>query len=82
MTDWYDDDRLTYRDADELVARYIDHVGQTRTQTTSVEVLRWGDAENSHHNRARVYDALCDACHSTDENWAGRTVFELPTEDQ
>lgn len=78
MSDWYDDARLTYAEADATVSAYIEAVAATRTQTTSVDVLTWSDTENSHHNRTRVYDALCGVADPTDDNWAGRTVFKLP----
>lgn len=74
-----DPDRLDYPQADRLVARYIDN-HQTRPQTTTVDVLDWGDRPNDHHNRQRVYDSLCRQAIETDTNWQGRTVFELPGE--
>lgn len=81
MGEWYDDGRLTYPEAETLVQTYLTNA-TTRTQTTSVDVLEWRGEENSHHNRLRVYDVLCDLCGpATAENWAGRSVFELPTAD-
>lgn len=79
MTDWYDDDRLTFAEADELVAEYIDAVGDQRTRTTTVDVLQWADVENRHHNRTRIYDALSAVCEPAEDNWAGRVVFDLTT---
>lgn len=82
MTDWYDDDRLTFAEADQLVSEYITAVGEQRTRTTTVDVLQWHDAENSHHNRTRIYDALSIVADETGDNWAGRTTFDLTTTDQ
>lgn len=78
---FYDDpERLDFPEADRLVADYIE-THQTRPQATSVDVLDWGDHPNDHHNRQRVYDALCRQAEPSEANWKGRTVFDLPTGD-
>lgn len=78
---FYDDpDRLDYPEADRLVAGYID-AHQTRPQATSVDVLTWAGYSNDHHNRQRVYDALCQQAQASETNWKGRTVFDLPSGD-
>jgi len=80
MSGFYDNpDKLDYPAADRLVRRYIRECSD-RNQTTSVDVLRWSEYPNDHHNRQRVYDTLGRHAHQTDENWAGRTVFQLPNE--
>lgn len=73
-----DPDRITYIEADDLVAGYIEAKCNTRTETTSVAVLKYHGTKRSHHNRTRVYDALAAVCAPTDRTRAGRTVFELP----
>jgi hypothetical protein len=74
-----DPDRLSYPEAEGLVQRYLQR-GAQRPRTTSVDVLQWSDYPNDQHNRLRVYEALKALCAGTDDNWAGRTVFEIPEE--
>lgn len=75
-----DPDRLAYPEAERLVTQYIDS-HQTRPQATSVDVLEWAAYPNDHHNRQRVYNALCRHASESDTNWQGRAVFDLPTGD-
>lgn len=74
-----DEDKLDYPAADRLVADWLQRHEQS-ARTTSVDVLKWSDYPNSHHNRKRVYDALTVVCERTDDNWAGRTVFRVPAD--
>lgn len=76
---YYDDDgKLDYPAADRLVVRYIRERGH-RPQATSVDVLRWSDYPNDHHNRRRVFDSLSRLAEPSGER-CGRTVFQLPDE--
>lgn len=71
-----DDTRLDYPTADRVVREYLRR-SQQRPRTTTVDVLKWSDYPNNQHNRKRVYTALERRCTPTEDNWAGRTVFEL-----
>lgn len=78
MTGFFEDpDKLTYPEADRLVAEYLSENGE-RPRTTSRDVLRWAEVQDTPHNQRRVHDALQRVCEPTDANWAGRTVFEIP----
>lgn len=79
MTYYADDAKLDYPSAERLVVAYIE-AHDSRPRTTSVDVLRWSDYENTHHNRRRVFETLKLAGEQTDANWSGRTVFRLPDE--
>lgn len=72
-----DGSKLSYPDADRLVDRYIDAMAGTRVQTTTTHVLEWDGMETSAHNQKRVHDALSQCCVQVDEDWRGRTVFQL-----
>lgn len=73
-----DDDKITYPKADRLVEAYLDERGAQRARVTSRDVLDWAEVPDDPHNQRRLHDALSAVCEATDENWAGRTVFELP----
>lgn len=79
MTGFYggDPERLSYPEAEELVARYVRLKREQRVQTSSVAVLRWSEYPNSHHNRSRVYAALERICEPTDRSAGGRQIFRF-----
>lgn len=82
-SDFFDDSsKLTYPQADRLVADYIEERGSMKARVTSRDVLNWSEAPDTVHNKRRVHDALSRPCEPTDANWAGRTVFELPADTQ
>lgn len=75
-----DGDKITYPEADRLVASYIEERGGQTARATSREVLDWADVPDTSHNQRRAHDALSRLCQPLDANWAGRTVFQLPSD--
>lgn len=75
-----DGSKITYPQADRLVAEYIDERGGQRARVTSREVLDFGEVPDTAHNQQRAHDALRRLCEPLEENWAGRTVFRLPNQ--
>lgn len=72
------DDRITYPEADEIAAAYLDAKGAQRSTVTSRAVLDWADVDDSTANQKRIHDALSLLCEATKKDWAGRTVFKVP----
>jgi len=82
MTDSFysDDGRISYPEADRIVTEYIDERAGQKPRTTSRRVLEWADLPDNLHNQRRIHDALSRFCVPLDTDWAGRTVFQLPTD--
>lgn len=65
------DESITYRDADELVRRFVSEKSKTRAYITVKSVCRSMEIPENEHNRKRVLDAV-KRKFEEDETWSNR----------
>jgi len=81
MSEFFEDsDKITYPDADGIVADYLEERAADRVRVTSRDVLEWSEVPDTSHNQRRIHDALTRLCEPTEANWAGRTVFRVTSD--
>jgi len=78
VTFFDDDSKITYPEADRLVASYVAERGEQTARATSRDILDFADVPDTSHNQRRAQDALTRRCEPLETDWAGRTVFRLP----